>query len=221
MPAQFQDFFSRRTDLFLPAVFQPAEFADNRRTNEFLSFIGRLAPGVTLERAQLEMHAFAVRLRTTYTNSYASDWDLKVTGLSDEASRGVRSGLLILLGAVAGRAADRLRERRKPAAGPDRRPRARPRRARGPRGVAASPGALPPHRERRAGAGRRRARRAPRPVGRAGAAVAQRRESPAPPRASPWMLRFSPSRCSSRWAPGSYSASRRRCRWRAPICTSR
>lgn len=100
MPARFQDFFSRRTDLFMPVVFQPAAFADSRRTNEFLSFIGRLAPGVTLDRAQTELHAFAVQLRTTYTDSYSSDWDLKVTALSDEASRGVRSGLLILLGAV-------------------------------------------------------------------------------------------------------------------------
>ena len=100
MPARFQDFFSRRTDLFMPVVFPPAAFADSRRTNEFLSFIGRLAPGVTPDRAQTEMHAFAVRLRTTYTDNYSSDWDLKVTALSDEASRGVRSGLLILLGAV-------------------------------------------------------------------------------------------------------------------------
>ena len=101
MPARFQDFFSPRTDLFAPAVFKPADFADNRRTNEYLPFIGRLAPGVTVERAQTELHALAVRLRTTYTNSYSPDWDLKVTALSDEASRGVRSGLLLLLGAVA------------------------------------------------------------------------------------------------------------------------
>ena len=101
MPASFRDFFARGTDLFIPVVFQPAEFADNRRTNEYLPFIGRLAPGVTLQRAQTEMHALAVRLRTTYTNSYSPDWDLKVTALSDEASRDVRSGLLLLLGAVA------------------------------------------------------------------------------------------------------------------------
>ena len=101
MPASFRDFFSQRTDLFMPIVFTPDQFADNRRTNEFLPFIGRLAPGVTLERAQSELHTLAVQLRTTYTQSYSPDWDLKVTALADEASRGVRSGLLILLGAVA------------------------------------------------------------------------------------------------------------------------
>jgi len=101
MPASFRDFFSQRTDLFMPIVFTPDQFADNRRTNEFLPFIGRLAPGVTLERAQSELHTLAVQLRTTYTQNYSPDWDLKVTALADEASRGVRSGLLILLGAVA------------------------------------------------------------------------------------------------------------------------
>ena len=100
MPLSFRDFFTNRTDLFMPIIFDPADFADSRRTNEYLSFIGRLAPGVTVERAQSDLHAFAMQLRTTYTNSYASDWDLKVTALSDEAARGVRSGLLILLGAV-------------------------------------------------------------------------------------------------------------------------
>ncbi|HEY6807470.1 MAG TPA: ABC transporter permease, partial [Gemmatimonadales bacterium] len=101
MPATFKDFTSARIDLWVPITFQPADFADNRRTNEFLSFIGRLAPGVTLEKAQSDMHAYAVQLRTHYTMNYASDWDLQVTGLAQEAALGLRSGLLLLLGAVA------------------------------------------------------------------------------------------------------------------------
>ncbi len=101
MPASFRDFFSRRTDLFMPIVFTPDQFADSRRTREFLPFIGRLAPGITVDHAQSTLHTLAVQLRTTYTQSYAPDWDLKVTALADEASRGVRSGLLVLLGAVA------------------------------------------------------------------------------------------------------------------------
>ncbi|HTY07272.1 MAG TPA: ABC transporter permease [Gemmatimonadales bacterium] len=101
MPPTFQDFFSRRTDVFTPLYFEPAAFADNRRTNEFLPFIGRLAPGVTLERAQSAMHALAAQLRTQYAAQYSPDWDLTVTALSDDAAQNVRSGLLILLGAVA------------------------------------------------------------------------------------------------------------------------
>jgi predicted permease len=101
MPQSFRDFFSRSTDLFTPVVFQPADFADNRRTNEFLPFIGRLAAGVSVGRAQTELHAMALRLRTQYTAQYPPDWDLKVSALRDVSTRSVRGGLWLLLGAVA------------------------------------------------------------------------------------------------------------------------
>jgi putative ABC transport system permease protein len=100
MPASFRDFFGRQTDLWTPIVFQPADFGDNRRTNEFLQFIGRLAPGVTVEKARAEMHTMARQLKATFTNSYASDWDLQVTTLNEEATGGIRRSLLVLLGAV-------------------------------------------------------------------------------------------------------------------------
>ena len=100
MPASFRDFFGRQTDLWTPVVFQPADFGDNRRTNEFLSFIGRLAPGVSLQKAQAEMHVLAKQLKSTYTRSYAPDWDLQVTSLNEEAAGGLRRALLVLLGAV-------------------------------------------------------------------------------------------------------------------------
>ena len=100
MPASFRDFFGRQTDLWMPAVFQPADFGDDRRTNEFLQFIGRLAPGVTVAKAQAEMHTLAGQLKATFTNSYSSDWDLQVTTLNDEARGGIRRSLLVLLGAV-------------------------------------------------------------------------------------------------------------------------
>ena len=101
MPASFKDFFSGSTDLYTPLVFQPAEMTDAHRTNEYLSFLGRLVPGETVEQAQTRMHAFAAQLRTGYPASYAPDWDLLVTPLSTAAAGGVRAGLLLLLGAVA------------------------------------------------------------------------------------------------------------------------
>ena len=36
MPASFYSFFGRNTDLWAPVVFQPEQFGDDRRTNEFL-----------------------------------------------------------------------------------------------------------------------------------------------------------------------------------------
>ncbi|HTR21618.1 MAG TPA: ABC transporter permease [Gemmatimonadales bacterium] len=101
MGADFKDYFARRVDLWTPITFKPADFADNRRTNEFLGFAARLAPGMSVEHAQSEMHALAAKLRTDYPNNYASDWDLLVTAMSEESGRNIRSGLLLLLGAVA------------------------------------------------------------------------------------------------------------------------
>ncbi|MFI5214221.1 MAG: ABC transporter permease, partial [Gemmatimonadales bacterium] len=100
MPPSFKDFFAQQNDLYMPVVFRPEQFADNRRTNEFLQFIGRLAPGVSVERAQSDMHAFAVRLKQQFPTSYARDWDLLVTSLDEQAVANVRTALLILLGAV-------------------------------------------------------------------------------------------------------------------------
>ncbi len=100
MPRSYRDFFSPSMDLYLPQAFKPADFADNRRTNEYLSFIARLAPGVSPAEAQAKLHLYAVQLRTTYTSAYPPDWDLKVVPLAAEAAGGVRTGLLFLLGAV-------------------------------------------------------------------------------------------------------------------------
>ncbi|HEY2804321.1 MAG TPA: ABC transporter permease [Gemmatimonadales bacterium] len=100
MPATFKDFFGRATQLFTPIVFQPTDFGDNRRTNEFLNFIGRLAPGVSVQQAQQKMHDYAVQLRNGFPNSYSSDWDLQVTSLNEDAVQNLRPALLVLLGAV-------------------------------------------------------------------------------------------------------------------------
>jgi putative ABC transport system permease protein len=100
MPPDFRDFFNARTDLWAPIVFQPADFGDDRRTNEFLSFVGRLAPGVSGDQAQARMHELAGQLKATYQNSYSPDWTLQVTSLDEEARGGIRRSLYILLGAV-------------------------------------------------------------------------------------------------------------------------
>jgi putative ABC transport system permease protein len=101
MPPGFKDFFSNQTQLFVPITFKPADFGDDRRTNEFLSYIGRLKPGVSVAKAQADLHALAVRLRGQYSNSYAPDWDLQVTPLAEEAAGNVKTALFILLGSVA------------------------------------------------------------------------------------------------------------------------
>jgi len=100
MPAGFRDFFGPQVDLWTPIVFQPADFGDNNRTRENLQFVGRLAPGMTAERAQAAMHTLAAQLKASFPNSYSPDWDLQVTTLNDEARGALRTTLLVLLGAV-------------------------------------------------------------------------------------------------------------------------
>lgn len=101
MPPHFKDFYWPRTELFMPLVLRPIDYGDDRRGNEYLSFIGRLRAGISIGRAQAELHTMAARLRIHYPDQYSSDWDIETTALSDDATRSVRGGLLLLLGAVA------------------------------------------------------------------------------------------------------------------------
>jgi putative ABC transport system permease protein len=100
MPAAFRSFWNRRAELWAPLVFDPDDFGDDRRTNEFLAFTGRLKPGVTVAQAQAEMHGLAGRLKADFTDSYAPDWDLLVTSLNEQARSTIRRALYVLLGAV-------------------------------------------------------------------------------------------------------------------------
>lgn len=100
MPASFKDFFARQTDLWLPLFFQPAQLADTRLGNEYLNVIGRLAPGMTVEQGQAKMHALAEQMKAQYVNQFSKDWTLQVTSLTDESTQGIKTGVLLLFGAV-------------------------------------------------------------------------------------------------------------------------
>jgi putative ABC transport system permease protein len=100
MPASFRDFFSRDIEIWAPLVFRPEQFADKNRTNESLALTARLVPGLSYERAQAEMTAFAGQLKSQYQGFYPPDWGLLVTSLHEKATGNVRLMLLVLLGAV-------------------------------------------------------------------------------------------------------------------------
>jgi len=100
MPAEFRAFWNRRAELWGPLVFAPEDFRDDRRTNEWLAFTGRLKAGVTVEQAQGEMRALAERLKTDFPDAYPRDWSLGVTSLNEQARSNIRRALYVLLGAV-------------------------------------------------------------------------------------------------------------------------
>jgi putative ABC transport system permease protein len=100
MPREFRDFFNREVEIWAPLVFRPEQLADEQRTHEFLNLIARLRDGIVLADAQAEMRSVAERLKRQYVDTYAQDWSLGVTPLTDQATGNIRPALLILLGAV-------------------------------------------------------------------------------------------------------------------------
>ena len=97
MPPSFR-FPDGATEFWVPARFEPAFRAN--RDQYFLQVVGRLAPGATLERARAEMATIAARLRRDWP-AYNSDLRIVVRPLQETIVEGVRTRLLVLMGAVA------------------------------------------------------------------------------------------------------------------------
>ncbi len=99
MPAGFRDVFSRDVQLWVPLILTEEQYSRGY-TNEFLSAVARVAPGLGVRQAAEEMAAFAETLKQDESLRLPSDWSIKVTGLQERATRDVRPALLVLLGAV-------------------------------------------------------------------------------------------------------------------------
>jgi putative ABC transport system permease protein len=96
LPATFN--FGGETVLWRPMGFSAQE-AQNHG-GHYLTAIGRLKPGATIDQARAEMTAIAGRLAQQYPNANAG-WSVKLMPLQEFIVRGVEQSLLILLGAVA------------------------------------------------------------------------------------------------------------------------
>ena len=70
------------------------------RNVRFLSAIGRLAPGVTVQRADAEIAAVARRLEAFYPDSNRG-WNAHVVSLDEQVVGDIRPALLLLAGSVA------------------------------------------------------------------------------------------------------------------------
>lgn len=103
MPPSFQfgREFGRQGDLWTPIGFTPEQLSYNRLTNEFLTVIGRLQPGVTMAQAQAELDAIATTLRTQYMQGADRTlWGLTTQTFSEMVVGDMRQPLLVLLAAV-------------------------------------------------------------------------------------------------------------------------
>src|ERR1051325_8391290 len=96
MPASFR-IEGRDVDLWTPIGFA-AQQAQNHG-GHFLSAIGQLKPGVTLDQARTEMSAIAARLAAQYPDANTG-WDVKLLPLMEFTVRSIKPSLLVLLFAV-------------------------------------------------------------------------------------------------------------------------
>jgi len=85
-------------EFVIPYVFSPQ--AAQQRGMHFLRAFARLKPGVSVEQAQVELNAFAQRLKPLYPAS-KKDWGVTVVPLHEEITGQIKPTLLLLLGAVA------------------------------------------------------------------------------------------------------------------------
>ncbi|HKQ93853.1 MAG TPA: ABC transporter permease [Blastocatellia bacterium] len=97
MPVTFS-FGGSETALWAPMGFTPDD-AQNHG-GHFLSAIGQLKPGATIEQARSEMSAIAGQLAQEFPDANAG-WNVKLLPLQEFIVRSVETALLVLLGAVA------------------------------------------------------------------------------------------------------------------------
>lgn len=105
LPATFRFpdelFASTRVDALLPTAFAPEEITN--RGSHYLANVARLAPGVTLARADAELHALVDAMHRENPGAYpaAMRFDVRLAPLRERVVGEVRPALLLLQGAVA------------------------------------------------------------------------------------------------------------------------
>jgi putative ABC transport system permease protein len=88
--------FPRQSELWVPLAL---DFSKSSRGAHYLSVVGRLKPGVSLERAQTDLSAIARRLELQYP-AQNTDWGVVLTRLRDVMVRDIRPALTMLQRAV-------------------------------------------------------------------------------------------------------------------------
>ena len=114
LPPGFQ-FFQPDLDMWMPL---PVDAAFHDRDSHSIMVFGRLAPGASLARAQAEMDAAARTLGEMHPDAKSRLECHRCASLSDARSEGASACTARPDGRRRSRAVDRLRERRKPPAGP-------------------------------------------------------------------------------------------------------
>ena len=112
MPPGFS-FLDKSVDVWLPIGFTAQSRTPRGRS---LTVVGRLKPGVTVARAQLDMTRVSANLTQMFP-AFNTGWTSRVVPLREQLTGDVRPALLVLAARRRLRSADRLRQRRQPPAG--------------------------------------------------------------------------------------------------------
>ncbi|MBV8808319.1 MAG: ABC transporter permease, partial [Acidobacteriaceae bacterium] len=99
MPPGFSDSYSRRQDVNAQIWISRLDLSNPVRDAHNFIAIGRLAPGITLQRAQAEMDTISAALQRRYPDN--AGWGVGLISLHDEIAGDSRPALLVLLVAVA------------------------------------------------------------------------------------------------------------------------
>ncbi|MEJ7576813.1 MAG: ABC transporter permease [Pyrinomonadaceae bacterium] len=94
MPAGFD--YPAKAQIWSPLKL---DASDERRDNRYLQVLARLKPTATLAEAQAQIDTLSGRLGQQYPET-SGGWSARLTGLQEWTTRGVRTSLLLLLGAV-------------------------------------------------------------------------------------------------------------------------
>ena len=102
MPKDFENVPAASAELWAPLQYDKSLLPDSREWGHHLEMIGRLRPGVSVEQARNELNDVARHPISQFQRpAYASlDSGLMLDSLQADVTRGVRSALLAVLGAV-------------------------------------------------------------------------------------------------------------------------
>jgi len=95
-----QEVYPSSTDVFLPLSLKQLLSESTSRGGRWLLAVGRLKPGATMDRAQVELDAVAKRVELEFRNTNL-DFKTQLVPLHEQLTGTVRKPLYVLLGAVA------------------------------------------------------------------------------------------------------------------------
>jgi putative ABC transport system permease protein len=89
-------------DLWTPISFTPSQLTPDARGAQYIDVLGRLKPGVTIAQANAEFETIASRLKSQHPDFYKPEfgYSLAVYPLTEKAIGGLKTPLLVLIGAV-------------------------------------------------------------------------------------------------------------------------